>query len=98
MKRTFRVYGAEGHRQRESFAPSMKFTDWYGVEFEVRNADITGANDYTELVVEAETNEAIINGLGGQIDDGVFENSRTGKITEIVNGEEKQISICRHYL
>ena len=97
MKRAFRIYGADGHRQRESFAPSMQFTDWNGVVFEVRNSDITGTNDYTELVVEAETNEAIINGLGGQIDDGIFENSRTGKIIEIVDGCEKQIAICSCY-
>ena len=54
MTATFRVYGAEGHRQAESFAKSYNFTDWEGIYTEVHNSDITGTNEYTEVVFSRE--------------------------------------------
>lgn len=88
MKRVFRVYGAEGHRQRESFSPSSEFTTWSGSKVQIRNADLTGTYEYSEVVIQAKTNEQIMKTLNGQIDDGIFENSRTGKVTEVINGAE----------
>ena len=82
MKKTFRVYGKKGHRQRESFKPSYEF-EAQGVSFRVRNSDLTGTNQYTEVVIEAENEEAITGSLKGQLSDGIFENSHYGRIEEV---------------
>lgn len=84
MIRVFRVYGVDGHRQRESFSPSINFTTSNGNKVWIRNSDLTGTNDYTEVVIQANTNERIIRVLKSQIDDGIFENSRVGKVIEVV--------------
>ena len=51
VTRTWKVFGAEGHRQRESFCPSYKrdFSDEsIGIRtLEVENSDKTGTNEYT---------------------------------------------------
>ena len=49
VTRVWKVYGANGHRQRASFAPSATY-DWSS-EGDVRkvaleNADMTGTNEY----------------------------------------------------
>lgn len=74
----FRVYGTEGHRQKESFNKSFKLD--FGVEqIEVRNADLTGTNDYTELVMSGyEQIEDAFDVVWAQISDGIFENKRVG--------------------
>ena len=51
VTRVWKVYGANGHRQRASFAPSATY-DWSS-EGDVRkvaleNADMTGTNEYQE--------------------------------------------------
>ena len=90
VTRTFRVYGADGHRQRTSFGPSISYgrDGWH---IDERNSDKTGTNDYTEMVVTAETSEACLNLLDGQLSDGAFENSRYGKITEVVPGSDVEL-------
>lgn len=85
--RTWKVYGKEGHRQRESFRKSETFTTWNGSEVEVKNSDKTGTNDYTVIRITAESAETCFDELIAQIDDGIFENSRVGRYEEVVNEE-----------
>lgn len=75
MKKVFKVFGEDGHRQRESFRPSMDI-GW----LKVLASDVTGTNDYVILEIEKDTEEEIYERLFGQLSDGVFENSRYGKI------------------
>ena len=81
--RSWKVYGADGHRQRESFRESDCFTAWDGIRVEVENSDKTRTNDYSIVRITAETADACYDGLMGQISDDIFENSRTGKIEEV---------------
>lgn len=98
ITKIWKVYGAEGHRQRMSFGESVKY-DWTGCNeyikgtriFEAINADKTGTNDYTIIKITRDTVEECEATLEGQISDGYFENSRTGKVVEIT--EEECISI-----
>ena len=88
--RAWRVYGAEGHRQRESFHHSVGY-DWSDEEgiriVEVLNSDITGTNAYSIIRITRDTPSQCEEDLYGQESDGVFENSRTGFITEIKESE-----------
>lgn len=89
--RAWKVYGAEGHRQRESFGESYRWDFSEGDKVRiltVLNSDITGTNDYSIVVIERDTMNECINELDGQISDGIFENSRTGRIEEIQVPEE----------
>ena len=82
----FVVFGAGGHRQRESFNSSRSFeTERAAVE--IFNSDRTGSNLYTLMQITAETVEDCRREMEGQITDGVFENSRTGEIQEITDGD-----------
>ena len=84
--RTWKVYGADGHRQAISFEPSFK---WDFSEngksriIEVANADKTGTNDYSVVTITCNTFAECEEELRGQITDGLFENVRTGKVEEI---------------
>ena len=88
VTRIWKVYGADGHRQRESFGPSVKW-DWSnkadGVRiFEADNFDKTGTHDYSIIRITRNTWEECDEEMEGQISDGYFENSRVGKVVEIV--------------
>lgn len=90
MTRAWKVYGAEGHRQRESFRDSYRYDfsrDGKIRILEVENSDLTGTNDYSIIRITRDTAEECERELWGQIGDGVFENSRTGNIVEITNEE-----------
>lgn len=81
ITRTFKVYGQDGHRQRESFCPSTRVVTLSdGSTVELRNSDKTGTNDYSELVITAANEATAFEILDGQIWDGAFENSRVGAI------------------
>lgn len=84
--RTWKVYGTDGHRQRESFNPSERY-DWSQDGrtriLEVINADRTGTNDYTIIRITRDTAEECEQELEGQLSDGAFENSRYGRVEEI---------------
>lgn len=94
ITKMWKVYGAEGHRQRTSFWPSVRY-DWTGKHerikgtriFEAINSDKTGTNDYTIIKITRDTAEECDAELEGQISDGYFENSRTGKVIEITEEE-----------
>lgn len=86
VTRAWKIYGKDGHRQRESFGESYRldFTEDNNVRIlEVLNSDITGTNEYSIVIITRNTAEECESTLFGQIDDGAFENSRTGKEEEI---------------
>ena len=88
--RTWNVYGAPGHRQRESFNPSYTH-DWKedGIKIEVFNSDKTGTNEYTTVRITAADAKECQRVLDGQISDGIFENSNTGWIEEVDESKVK---------
>lgn len=86
VTRSWKIYGAEGHRQRESFNKSYKydFSKAGNVRIiEVENSDKTGTNDYSLVRITRNTAEECFQELDGQLSDGIFENSRIGTIEEI---------------
>lgn len=87
VTRAWKVYGKDGHRQRESFNPSYKddFSTSDDVRIlEVENSDKTGTNEYSLVRITRNTAEECEEEFDGQLSDGIFENSRVGKIEEIV--------------
>lgn len=87
VTRTWKVYGSEGHRQRESFCDSQKydFSENGKVRIlEILNSDQTGTNDYSIVRITRQTAEECQEELDGQLSDGIFENSKFGKIEEII--------------
>lgn len=89
ITRTWRVYGIPGHRQRVSFGKSFTwdFSNEYGRKgtriIEMLNSDKTNTNEYTIVRITADTSEDCQKEFNGQITDGIFENSRVGKIEEL---------------
>lgn len=86
VTRAWKVYGAEGHRQRESFSKSTKYDFSENGEtriVEVINSDQTGTNEYSIIRITRDTAEECEEEFDGQLSDGVFENSRVGWFEEI---------------
>lgn len=86
ITRTWKVYGADGHRQKESFNRSSRhdFSGEHGTRIiEIRNADVTGTNEYSILRITRDTAEECQQEMEGQISDGIFENVRVGIIEEV---------------
>ena len=84
--RTWKVYGANGHRQRISFQESFRwdFTKDEDIRIiEVFNSDITNTNDYSIVKITRNTSQECEQELNGQVSDGIFENSRVGRIEEV---------------
>ena len=84
--RMWKVYGAYGHRQRESFCPSYKYDFSKDDDvriIEVLNSDKTGTNDYSIIKITRNTAEECQREFEGQLSDGIFENSFTGNVVEI---------------
>lgn len=91
ITRTWKVYGMDGHRQRESFGKSYAWDFSEGDDIRrisVENSDVTGTNEYSVVHITRNTAAECERELWGQISDGVFENSRTGRVTEVVDGVE----------
>lgn len=87
VTKIWKVYGRENHRQRESFNASY-LNDFSNAKdgiriIEVFNSDKTGTNDYTIVIITRNTEEECRREFDGQLSDGIFENSHTGKIEEI---------------
>lgn len=85
--RAWKVYGREGHRQRESFAESYTY-DFSNKDngtriISVLNSDKTGSNDFTIIQITRNTREECAREFDGQLLDGIFENSDVGKVEEI---------------
>lgn len=92
VTRAWKVYGAEGHRQAESFLKSMKmdFSEDDDIRIlEIINSDRTGTNEYTIIKITRNTAEECEEELDGQISDGIFENCRVGLCEEILLAEEE---------
>ena len=86
VKRSWKVYGVDGHRQKESFNKSNIFDFSEGDKIrkiEIENADKTGTNDYSIIRITRNTAEECLAELEGQLSDGIFESSKTGDIVEI---------------
>lgn len=78
---SWKVYGVEGHRQRESFFDSFvyDFSEGNNVRIiAVDNSDKTGTNDYSIIHITCNTYNECKNELMSQLSDGIFENSRVG--------------------
>ncbi len=86
VTRTWKVYGANGHRQAESFNASTCY-DWSdGGSVRIvstQNADVTGTNEYSIVRITRNTAEECQRELDGQISDGIFENYNVGEVVEI---------------
>lgn len=89
MKKTFRIYGADGHRMKYSFEPSVKY-DWSkGDEvrvIDIRCADKTGTNDYIDIEISTSGRSPEAE-LMAQIEDGLFEDMRIGNIYELIGDD-----------
>lgn len=86
ITKTFKVYGADGHRQKESFNNSYIYDFSVGTNIriiEVENCDKTGTNDYSLVRITRNTAKEVYQELDGQLSDGIFENCRIGKIEEV---------------
>ena len=84
VTKAYKVYGWNGHRQKESFNKSYNcdFSDEkVGTRIiTVLNSDVTGTNDYSLVIVTRNTEEECDKTIDGQVSDGIFENCRTGRI------------------
>ena len=91
FKKTWKVYGAEGHRQRESFFESYTHDfsdDKVGTRIiTVENSDVTGTNMYSLISIIRNTEAECDEELDGQISDGIFENSIVEAVVCIFSGE-----------
>ena len=87
ITRSWKIYGAEGHHQRESFLPSYEYDSSYdgdGVRIiEVENSDKTGTNEYAIIRITRNNAQECEAELYGQISDGIFGSSVVGKVEEI---------------
>lgn len=95
--KTYRIYGLEGHRVKESFNASY-IRDWSADDdiriISVACADLTGTNDYVDLTITRNTVEECQRELEGQLSDGIFENQRTGRTFEVqADGSERKVSL-----
>lgn len=100
--RVFKIYGLDGHRQRESFCPSYAY-DWgkenYTNIVACLNSDFSSTNDYSILVIERNTLQEVYETLVAQLYDGIFENSKKGKIEEITDVSElRKIFKCLDWI
>lgn len=87
VTRSWKVYGMDGHRQKISFGPSVRY-DWSNSGngtriLELDNSDKTGTNAYTIIRITRDTAEECLDELEGQLSDGIFENARYGEVEEI---------------
>lgn len=100
--KVFKVYGSNGHHQRESFCPSYAY-DW-GKENSTNivaclNSDFSRTNDYSILVIERNTLQEVYETLDAQLYDGIFKNLKKGKIEEITDVSElRNIFKCLDWL
>ena len=86
VTKAFKVYGQGEHRQRESFCKSYSYDfsrENYTRFITVLNADVTGTNEYSLVIITRDTEEECFDELNGQLSDGIFENSRTGFVKEV---------------
>ena len=78
-----RVWGRDGHRQRDSFYPSHT-VEFDNITVHFARESETGTNAYTEVTVIAETKEEARRAFFAQLYDGAFECCSVGRIEVIV--------------
>ena len=86
VTRTWKVYGQDGHRQKQSFGESetWDFSENGKVRIiDIVRADKTGTNDFVMVSITRDTAEECQRELDGQLSDGIFENCRYGEVEEI---------------
>lgn len=87
ITKAWKIYGAAGHRMKESFNRSYVYdfsNDADGIRIiEVENSDKTGTNEYIIIRITRNSGNECIRELNGQLSDGIFENCRVGEIEEI---------------
>lgn len=86
VTKMYKIYGAEGHRQRESFNNSQRYDFSKNGKtriLEIFNQDKTWTNDYSILKITCDTLSEVESELDGQLSDGIFENFRVGRIDEV---------------
>ena len=80
----WKLYGQNGHRQRESFCNSYSYNfsnEKGGTRLlTVLNSDVTGTNDYSIVIITRDTEKAVDEEFEGQLFDGIFENSNFGDV------------------
>lgn len=82
VTKIYKIYGIDGHRQKESFNKSYTLA-LKDSTIQILNADHTGSNQYTILSITSETESDCISILDRQLSDGIFENCRTGRIEKM---------------
>ena len=87
ITRSWKVYGADGHRQRISFGKSIHWVfsnEENGIRIiDVDCEDQTNTNEYVIVHITREKEEDCESEFWGQVSDGLFENARIGKVEEI---------------
>lgn len=86
ITKIWKVFGENGHQQKESFCDSYKYDFSEGGNIriiEVLNHDRTGTNDYSIVKITRNTAEECVKEFEGQLSDGIFENRRYGNIVEM---------------
>lgn len=88
VTKAWKVYGMDGHRQAQSFGASEHLDFKSGpyarkILIAIEREDVTGTNDYVIIRVTGEDAESCVSEFNRQLDDGIFENCRYGKIEEI---------------
>ena len=85
----WKIYGEEGHRQKQSFGKSFDSTTWDGVKYYVVREDLTKTNEYVlfGVVLDTPDRERADDELKAQIYDGIFEGCRVGKVEELFETE-----------
>lgn len=93
VTKKWKIWGYDGHRQSLSFGDSIHWDiskDGKTRMIDVDAADKTGTNDYVIVTITRDSAEECERELAGQLDDGLFENARYGKIEEITEDDLKQ--------
>lgn len=95
VTKIYYIYGEEGFCQNETFAPSLNL-DFSNENEGIRiitllNSNVTTQNDYSIIYITRNTEELCKRELYGQVLDGIFENSKVGKIYDVL--EKKYIDI-----
>lgn len=78
----WRLYGADGHRMKDSFGDSetYDFSDDHETRIiKVARKDVLNTNEYIEVTITANTAIDCIRELSGQVSDGLWENCRIGR-------------------
>lgn len=89
ITRVWKIFGKDGHRQRESFDKSRKFYVYDFLEnggeiiIEILNSDYTHTNSYSIIKITAGSSDLCLKHLLEEVSDGVFQNCCVGDIVEI---------------